>query len=152
MKIKVGLSRNSTPLSKLIRLFTNSQVSHCFILINDETVLHAGFPYVMGWYYQNFLKHNVVVATFEVEVPEWRVKWAYAQAGKTYGWVTLFGMLFVLLGKRLKINIKNPFPDNEGTYICSEFAARVIGYPNSEDISPQDLLEYLESNYGQPKT
>lgn len=148
MKVKIGFSYQDKWLSKLIRWATNSPVSHSYIRdISDseDLVIHAHGLNVSIVPYDIFSIDNKVVKEFEYDMDEQSLSWLYDQTTKSYGVLTLLGFVWVMLGKKLGKQWKNPFSDNNKSFVCSELVAKSIGMENAEGITPFELLNYFEN-------
>ena len=101
-----------------------------------------------------FLKDNLVIAEFEVEISKESkkqiVQFAIDSCGKPYGMKAVFGLGIVRIAELFGKIIKNPFRDDETTYVCSELGAYILEHyanvrlpKNYEDITPKDLYNCL---------
>ena len=110
--------------SKLIEWFTGSPISHCGIglQVNGQPyILHATWPSVVLVPRSDLLKTHTIVAEFEIlENADDEVKLAEKKIGESYGILTLFGYIPVILAKYLNIGVYNPFYSKCST-VCSEF-------------------------------
>lgn len=158
--IGVGFSTHTAnPISRLIRWFTGSKVSHCWLLLEDSffgvdvlMVMEAtetGFRLIP---YENFkAQGNDVVA---VIVPDHSldagIKHAVRWLGAGYDFAGLFGSAFVMLGRWFKRRWRNPL-DSPRSMFCSEAVTLVLqaaAYPGADKLdpsatTPQDLLHFL---------
>lgn len=138
----VGFSYSNKILSKMIRWFTRSECSHCYILDPEMgLVFHAQGMTVHALSYENFKKKNVIVwESGETGMPfshtDWN--WLRNQLGKPYGTATLLGHAVPLL-----LNRPNPLNDSDFSFTCSELVARWAGIKNAERARPDQLLAYL---------
>ena len=157
-RIAFSTSKDSW-ISKIIRWFSNSTVSHCFFVYYDEDwkremVLEAtegGFRIVPYSFYE-----NEVVKIF---IPKYSIEEGLKQSidwlTEGYNYWGLFGMSWVELGKWLKKKWKNPLRSSN-TMFCSELIARVMmvsSYPGIEDwdiqsIDPEMLMDFFEEEKG----
>jgi hypothetical protein len=156
MNNRVGFSTTTSWISRLIRAFTKSRVSHAWLLYYDEDfgrdmVMEStleGFRIVP---YDKFAAQNKVVAIFKPED-----QYAFNQGflkiidwlGTAYDFRGLFGMLWVLMGRFMKKKFRNPM-GNAHTMFCSEVIVRVMErYPDTEfldpeGVSPEDLMHHM---------
>jgi len=156
--IRIGFSTHqNNVMSRLIRWFTGSKVSHTWLLIEDaffgvEMVMEAtetGFRLIP---YTNFkAEGNDIVAVLDPAHPlDAGVRQAALWLGERYDFTGLFGSAFVLLGRWLKRKWRNPF-DAPQSMFCSEAVTRVLqaaAYPGAQNLdpaatTPQDLLDFL---------
>ena len=156
MNDRVGFSTGKGLISRIIRWFTKSTVSHAWLLYLDvdfgqDMVLEATLEGVRIMPFEVFKKHNTII---KIAVPSKDLKSGLLQAGGvlggSYDFTGLFGMLWVLFGHWLKRKWKNPWNNSQAMF-CSEFVARVLmwsNYPGVEywepsEMTPQDLYEFL---------
>lgn len=155
---RVGFSTSTTNiLSRVIRWFTKSRVSHAFLVYYDQDwsrdmVLEAtlgGFKVVP---FDKFRQSTTVVAVFEPKHSvEAGLKEAVEWLGTDYDYTGLFGMIFVVMGRWFRLKWRNPWASSKAMF-CSEAVARVLrgaGYPNTEtmvieETTPEDLLVFFE--------
>jgi len=157
MKVWVGFSTTNLWISRLIRWFTRSKVSHAWIAydsteLNSVIVLEAHYtfraiPYLL------FKKQNKVIAEFEIKngyTPAMVVACAKF-LGTDYDYTGIFGGIIVSIGRWLKLKWKNPL-GNPKAQTCSEAVLRALQagqYPNAnefdpESITPQQLMEFVQ--------
>jgi hypothetical protein len=154
VKVCVGFSTHCGLFSKLIRLFTNSEVSHAYLLVDQpigQTIIQASGLKLHATCYELFKKENLNIKLYEVDIPLYKVKWVFRQTGKRYGMWELLGYLIVLLGRKFGLSLPNLFSDGYKTFICSELIANLFEL-DAETTTPQDLLEYCEKYYGTNNT
>jgi hypothetical protein len=142
-------------ISRAIRWFTDSPVSHAWVLYWDEDFdCDCVLEFTEGGCriktYESFKKANKIVKVWTpqcslnlgfVKMREW------LEAG--YDYLGLFGMAWVALGRWLKRKWKNPWAGSKKAF-CSEGVARLLlyaSYPglewlDPERTSPNDLLEF----------
>lgn len=155
--ITVAFSKNNMILSRLIRLFTHSDVSHALIIskyYGEYMVFHAAGLSVGYSNLKEFAKHSKLVYSIDIpidELKEARLRKRCARlCGKPYGWLTLFGFALVLLAKMIGIKIRNPWADGKHTWICTELAGEMLGIPDAENLTPDELMEKVRSKYERP--
>ena len=156
MNDRILFSTTTNLISRIIRWFTDSPVSHCSLLYFDvdfgqEMVLESTLEGVRIIPYEVFKQHNNIVRVF---IPETPLKQGFAKVGEKlgtfYDFAGLLGMLWVLLGRWFKRKFKNPW-DNPQALFCSEFVAQVLRwsyYPGTEywvpeNMTPADLYRFL---------
>jgi hypothetical protein len=158
MNIRIGFStsRNSW-ISKVIRWFTDSGVSHCFFIYFDEDwerdmVLEAtsgGFRIVPYSFYAESTLVSLTPA-YPVDVG---IKKSLDWLGVGYDYGGLLGMAWVEIGRRLKCAWRNPWR-GANTMFCSEAIVRILqesGYPGADTLDaqstdPQMLLDFLSNS------
>ena len=158
MTTRVGFSTSPTNiLSRIIRWFTKSRVSHAFLVYKDsdfdrDMVMEAtlgGFKIVP---FDKFSQSTTVIALFDPKHSlDVGLNKAVDLLGEDYDYTGLFGMMFVLFGRWLKRKWRNPWSSSKSMF-CSEAVARVMRwslYPGTEememeDTTPEDLLEFFE--------
>jgi hypothetical protein len=155
--VTIGFSRNKMVVSKLIQLLTRSKVSHTYVKVSTPyhdpayVVYQASGLAVNAENYDHFLTHAEVMRELEVSIPEEQHADAEAfllrELGKSYSVGQLVGMLWVLMGRCVGLRLKNPWADGSHSYVCVEFAARLLGLEGSEEMTPQDLLDLLEKTH-----
>lgn len=155
--ISAGFSTTNLPISRLIRFFTKSKVSHCFVILDlpelDEQpmVLEAAFEGIRLVPLETFKKKNIIVETVSLpQVTLSMLKPMFKQLGSSYDFGGLLGSTFVQIGHWIKKKWKNPFNSSHALF-CSEATVVILqdsNYPNSQSLvpsetSPQDLLNFL---------
>lgn len=145
--VLIGFStRKWNPLSMLIRWVTGSKFSHAWLLFDVmgvKQVLEAtewGYR-LMSW--ELFQKKNLIVKTID---PQWDltpgVKKALTLLGTPYDFFALLGMLFVVIGRKLKKRLNNPFANTTHNLFCSEAVVDVCqwaGMPAMEGLDPERI-------------
>lgn len=165
-KMVVGFSRNSGPLSYVIRWCIGkggglAPASHCFtvhevpwsrvdgsFMVSQAAKLNVHYVYS-----DHFLAHNTVTDVYEVMVPI--PQYASAEslrvrlAGVPYGFLQLLGYLWVILLSRirrrtLEFSVHNPAADGDRSMVCVEYVMRQLGLASSETWNPEDLRGWCE--------
>lgn len=159
--IKIGFSTHKNSfVSWLIRKITKSKASHSWILLDEE---YFGTPIVMeavgveGFRMislEVFKKQgNIIIDIVEPKISlEPGVTRAIHWLGEPYDREAFFGAFFVMVGRWLRVNWKNPFRSSR-TQFCSEAVVRILqasNYPGTEwmdpeSTTPQDLIEFFKS-------
>lgn len=155
MQIKLGFSYSDSYISRFIRWVTSSPISHTFLWIEldgKEFVAEASFTGFRLILKRNWDKDNIVYEIVEPIVPLDK-GWESAEdwLGEAYGWKGLIGYGLVILARKLKRQLHNPFHEHRSLF-CSEANAIVIqdsGWPGSEKLdpasmSPADLFAFLK--------
>lgn len=158
MKVSIGFSTSSSVLSALIRWFTNSPISHTFLLVED---LIPGMPMVMqaarGGFqlitYDRFCKgsHNIKIVVPKQDISPGVVQ-ALQWLGEPYDTVGLVGMAIVEVGRRFRRHWRNWIHSSSSMW-CSEantYVLKAANYPGAEALSPSttspaDLLAFMSS-------
>jgi hypothetical protein len=156
---RVGFSTTNTLLSRIIRRFTGSRVSHAFLVYQDvdfdrEMIMEAagaGFRIVP---LDRFRRHNRVVAIFTPRHPiDEGLRAAVDWLGESYDAGGLVGMALLLAGRWLKVRLRRRnFLARSRALFCSEAVARACRasrYPgfdlDPETTTPQDLFAFFEA-------
>lgn len=143
-------------LSGVIRWVLQSTVSHVAVLYRDQTmdlqvVLEANERGYTLTAYDVWLRRNKLVRSIHVNADLNAGLRAVARSmGEDYDYGGLFGMAFVLLGRRLKRIWSNPFQSRKALF-CSEAAVKILQAGGCADVrnavpettSPEDLLQLL---------
>lgn len=136
-------------LSRFIRWFTRSQVSHVGIgttLHGVPVVIHADVGGVQVSTRTKFLQRRILHAEYDhIRQPsDLHMSAAVLAIGEGYDYLGLFGFAIVILAWRwLRLRLHNPFASPRAV-VCSEFVARALSVPGISDVetvSPQVLLE-----------
>jgi hypothetical protein len=152
--ITIGFSKNKKILSKIIRWITRSGVSHTYIKYRQPdtdklVVCQASGLSVNIENYDLFLTHQEIHQEFDIHIDD--CFWYAAQdfiatnIGKPYSIKQLVGMIVVLIGRSIGIGINNPFRDGMHSFICVEVVANIIGICGAENLTPEDVLQYIRS-------
>jgi len=154
--ITLLFSTSRSPVSRIIRWLTQSTVSHVAVLYRDEAldmqvVLEASTHGYTLTAYEVWLRRNRLVRsiTADADLLAGLRKVAH-EMGEEYDYGGLFGMVFVLLGRRLKRTWHNPLQSNRALF-CSEAVVKILqagGCQRARDVvpettSPEDLLQLL---------
>ena len=156
MNDRIGFSTGTRMLSRIIRWFSRSSVSHAWLLywdvdFNRDMVLESTLEGVRIIPFDVFQKHNKIIKVF---TPSFSLKVGWAKVGEhlgeCYDFTGLLGMIFVILGRWFKRRWRNPWNSTKGLF-CSEFVASVLQWsqaPNTEYwdpsiMTPEDLYEYM---------
>jgi hypothetical protein len=158
MTTRVGFSTSKSWVSRLIRWFSDSVVSHAWLLYFDidfgrDMVLESTLEGVRIIPFDVFKRHNVVrdewVFSPQAELAS-GLQRAGEQLGEQYDFRGLFGMLLVVIGRWLRKRWRNPL-HNPNAMFCSEFVASVLklsAYPGTDywdpsSMTPDDLMEFF---------
>lgn len=156
MNIRIGFTRDSGPISKLIRWFTSGRVSHVIILNNEDGVEYVYEAWWSGFTKTPWEKWDRKDTLFSCPTPKVSLDAAEEDikswVGRRYGYMGLFYQIPVNFFRVLRLKLHAPF-SNSRALICSEAGARVLkkcGYPphpeklEPEVTSPEALLDYME--------
>jgi len=156
----IGFSTSKSILSRLIRWITKSKVSHTYLRLNikgHDMVLHSNQHGVNFDQWEDFKANFEIVAEFELNIANEQESnaWNYAiaQLDKPYDFLAITGFLWVLLNKRIKRKVSNPFP-NRSAYFCSELvieSLKAADFERANELdreltSPEDLIKFLSSH------
>lgn len=156
MNIIVGFSTGKTILAKLIRWITRSSVSHTYLKMRttfekpEFLVYQASGLSVNIENFENFQKHANIIEEINYSVSavkyEEIVHYMVDKMGRPYSIKQLIGMLWVLFGRSIGLKWRNPFRDQDHSFVCVELICRALDIPRAEELTPQDLLDYLKSH------
>jgi hypothetical protein len=154
--VYIGFSRSRSRykiFSKIIQLVEKRQFSHSYIIINDM-VYQASHGMVHSVTYDNFLKNNIEIKKYKLEISEDKFNlinnYIKNTLGTTYGFDQIFGILIQKIFRKAEPVIVN----NSDRMVCSEFCARVLNVfdPGLEieydAVTPSNLQEIMEAEYG----
>lgn len=158
--IKLGFSTTNKILSRLVRWFTKSKVSHCFVIfewLGEEWVLESEWAGIQIVPMSSFMaRQNIIVETIELpDVTMEDLKPALKDAGVPYDYSGLFGSIFPIIGHWFKMRWSNPW-NNSKAMFCSEFIVKwfqEMGFEPANNLVPEDttpdqllkvLMEHLE--------
>ena len=153
--INVCFSRTNSLMSKAIRWFTRSDVSHCYITYKDLTlnrvmIMEADWKgFILVPWDTKTLKGRQLVARYTVNVPE-KDQLASLHLltfflGTGYDFFNLLPMAL----RRVKKRFNNPF-DHTGRLICSESVVRFLNECGATDLpfphawTPEDIYSYIQ--------
>jgi hypothetical protein len=162
-QIIFGFSRPKSgfqPFSWAIQFFTASNISHAYVkfysakydrwLIYQASGLAVNFTNT-----EIFEAKETVVEEFEIpisdEAKQKTIQFAIDNCGAPYGILQIFGILLVILAKKIGIKIPNILY-NSSTFVCSELAADILKeIGNGSELDPKvttpvDLKNYLINN------
>jgi cell wall-associated NlpC family hydrolase len=143
--VYVGTSTAEDFVSKAIRFFLRDNVSHTFLafdMFDQQWVLEAGLHGVILVPMSKWEKNSKIVDWFPLQtaLPDSKViKIALQELGQPYDFGSLFGFIWTMTGKWLKLKVRNPWT-SAGATICSELVARVLqrmGYSGAEKLDPE---------------
>ena len=149
-------------LSFIIKKTLNTEFSHVEIKFKsdkfDRVLIYQASGLAVNFVEeQRFMKSHKILHEFVLDVSEETyiktIQFAIDHAGVPYGISQIFGILYVkvleLFGKR----VKNPFPNGNGNYVCSELVAQILkekiglaGDIELDTIDPKEVLELLQKN------
>lgn len=156
--VRVGFSTTNKWLSRIVRYFTKSKVSHCFLVFMDDTleremILEADLKGIIMVPFDQFTRRNKIVAILDPKVDLKPGLLDLIDAlGTNYDVGGLIGGAWVSIGRWFRQKWSNPF-NNKNALFCSEaivLALQAVNHPGSEtlvpeDTTPQDLLDLLAS-------
>lgn len=159
MKVRVGFSRTNGIVSRIIRWFLGSKVSHTYIRLDDRflgtpLVFHADYVGVVIVHAPLFEKQNIVVEEYEIENDsfDYAIKKNLALLGKKYDYWNLLGWAWVIALKRwFKRKIENPIDDPK-KLICVDFVLRITNCAKATNLplgimTPKELRKWYTENY-----
>ena len=154
--ISIGFSTTDKLVSRLVRWFTKSTVSHSFIVfdwLGEKWVLESEWAGIQIIPLSRFMsKGNTIVDTIDLpDVSMDDLKFALQDSGVAYDYGGLFGSIFPIIGTWLKMKWKNPWQNTKAMF-CSEFIVvwlQDLGRASKADLvadetDPSALLKYLK--------
>lgn len=164
MGIKVGFSKTNSLISRSIRWFTDSDVSHCYIRMYDpflesDIVIHSDWPGVVIIQSQRFLSENTPVEEFEIFDPNMRKAFLanLKFLGNGYRWKGIWHRFKIQIFRKwfkwLKRKIQNLAEDPK-KMICVDFVlhntndAGITNLPFNV-LTSNDLLAWFRENYSE---
>lgn len=164
MSTRIGFSTSKTSwISRIIRWFTSSTVSHTFIVYYDaewkrDMVMESeggagGSVRIVKFNPNSSSIVKLVTPKHDIEVGMNKM---VDRLGDVYDYKGLFGMAWVELGKWLKKKWSNPWQSSKAMF-CSELVAQVMidsEYPGTKGMDPgstdpEMLLKFFEKEEGQ---
>lgn len=153
VEVSVIFSTTGKLLSRLIRWFTRSRVSHsvvCLSVAGVALVLEATMGGVKATTRKKWERSNKIVREFKV-IPRISIAHACGHLGERYDYVGLLGYLPVLVARWLGRKIKNPLAA-PGALVCAEFVLHLDHgglIPewkglDPESATPEDVLRACE--------
>jgi hypothetical protein len=153
-KITVGFSTDPNSwTSRLIRWFTKSKASHCFLMVDDpflgysmlivESDAHGvaiNTPSRFNFAVNPLLKEFNLQATHGIDLAPALKEAVNEYLGARYDYLGVVGMAWVLFWRRLKKKVMNPLHQPKELF-CSTFVTRVLQlakYPGAELLTPQN--------------
>lgn len=162
LKGAIGFSRSNSFISKAIRWFRKSTISHTFIMITNENdeillVLEAGKRQVQITSYYKYYgnKKKCHVELYVPNVSEEKINEAIIKMipylDKGYGYSQLLGFALVSVLKWIGIKIKNPI---KWGIICSELVrdfgillgCHKFAKLDRDTTAPDDLLKIIKKS------
>jgi hypothetical protein len=166
MKLCVGFSRTDSLISKTIRLFLGSNISHTYLRIHDEflatpLIIHADWNGVEIMHADQFDKENIIIEEFEIidEKLDVSLRKNLRLLGRRYDYLVLFGWAWTIavrrwVKKKIEITIDDPksiFEDPK-KIICVDFIIKVLNDSSVvklryKNYNPKTLNEWFNLNY-----
>lgn len=155
-KIYIGFSRPTSFKigAEFIKLWQNASFSHTYIKFNEEIIIHAAHGRVHCLTEEMFLKQNVVIKEYALEIESTTNAMLYCltKVNEPYGYLELVKIFLYDIFHNL--GIKLPFKDSNG-YICSEFVGWVLTTQFDLEfdkphflLTPKDIYLKLQDIYG----
>ena len=127
MKITICFTtpKRWTLMSRLIRWFTNSKVSHACIgginIAGVPVLLGAGAKGVIPEVRAHYELTDIIVEEYEAEVEDDRVRQVVEELNTKYDFAGVFGFgLMILAWRWFRLRIRKPFTSSRAVW-CSEF-------------------------------
>lgn len=160
MSTRIGFSTSKTSwISRIIRWFTRSTVSHCFIVYWDDEwkrdmVMESegglgGCVRIVKFNPDSANIVKLIAPKHDIEVGMNKM---VDRLGEIYDYGGLFGMAWVEIGRWLKKKWSNPLHSSKAMF-CSELVAQVLldsNYPGASQFVPSEtdpemLLRFFQS-------
>jgi hypothetical protein len=148
-------------VSRVIRWFLNSDVSHTYMkikggLMGADVTFHADVGGVLIHLEEVFNVENNVVEEYEIDDPriERAITCNLRHLGKKYDYMRLFSWAWFLAFKRwMKLKIRHPI-EAPSKLICVDLLIRILNQAGVCSLrygtmTPQDLREWVRDNYEQ---
>lgn len=159
MRVVVGFSTSNSLVSKTIRWFIGSNVSHTYLRFIDEflgldLIAHADWPGVVIIAKDKFIKQNQIIEEYEFEgsnLKQALVK-NFKFLGGKYDYLSILGWAWTITFRRwTKIKLKNPLDDPK-SMICVDFVIRFLNNAHIANIpigsmNPKGILMFLRDNF-----
>ena len=157
-KVKFCLSTTDKLLSKVIRFFQGTSVSHSFVEFESrhyDTTLAYEAKGLSSYVINREHVDGHTVYEFETEVSDELyfeiMKYIFHECGVPYAWKELFGFAAVRIAGAFCIKIKNPWPQpgKVCSSSCGEVLVRFFGVTPDVDYDDMDLnwlLDKLKSH------
>jgi hypothetical protein len=159
-KVYIGFSSGNSILSWLIKKIERTPFSHVYVrlpspYLERDLYFQASSVMVNIMGKPGFDRHSITLEEFEIEISEEtkRKVWQFAidNSGKPYGILQLVGIGMVRLGQAFNKKWKNPFHDNQDSFICAEFVydvlKEIIGADLTADpdsVGLKEIYEYIK--------
>jgi len=159
MKIALGFSRTNTLVSKSIRWFTKSQVSHVYIRVYDLTfktyfILHSDMPGVVIDLAERFDMENTVLEEYIISDPrlDEAIRKNLWHLGKKYDYLKIVNLAWAIILKRWFVRkIKDPIVSPKAL-ICVDFALFILNDAGLTNLpigymTQRELKEWAAKNH-----
>lgn len=159
--IKIGFSTSNSWLSWLVRKIQKTPYSHTYVVLDykepePDFIYHADERGVNCQPYKNFIQKNKIIKEFSFNVNETQkqeIKDLIDNSlGKPYSYLQLVGILLIKFCRLFKRTIKNPFANNNQSYICVEVVGKIlfilghnIDFKNIEDKDLKWIYNFINN-------
>lgn len=165
MKVRIGFSRADSFISRGIRWFMGSSISHTYLRFKDEFldtefIAHADWPGVILVQVDRFMDENVIVEEYEFDTKACKPALIaiLKLLGTKFDRLALLGWAWTIAFRRwISIKMDNiadaqNILDNPKKLICVNFCLRWSNLAQItcipvKSMNPQGLLKYLRENY-----
>jgi hypothetical protein len=153
--ITIGFSCATSTWSKIRQLVTRSSVSDMYIKFNCPNtnyllIYRASHLSISVENYEHFKqKHNIIEElNFMVSDEAWSImeEFVLSNIGKPILIKDILGFYYVNLMRHFDTEVDNPYTDNPYRYTCVELISYILDIYGVEDLTPQELLEFLLSH------
>jgi hypothetical protein len=157
--IKIGFSNSNSLVSRIIRFFSRSNISHTWLLIQDlvgdvDLVMEAvpgGFHIIT---FEKFMTENSVIEVIDIgeNYSEKSISRAFGWMGRRYDYLIFLGMLYVISGRFFGKKLKNPFGSRAINCVESiVYFLRSNQFPGADELdpgsmTPHDLYVFLKNS------
>lgn len=157
MKLRVGFSTTNSFMSRAIRWFIKSNISHTYIrfydeFLGEELIMHADWPGVVIEHAELFEKQNKIAVEYEFNDSRFKasLRKNLRLLRKKYDYWNIVGWAWVITFKRwAHLKMQNPIDDPK-KLICVDFCVRqvdpVIPLPYGT-MNPKSLMEWMDLHY-----
>mgnify|MGYP001562927720 CR=1 FL=1 len=159
MRASICFSTTNKSISKIIRWFTNANVSHVYLKFYDQTlgtnlIIHSDYGGVQIDLLDKFIINNFTVEEYEINDPrlDEATKKNLWHLGKYYSYKKLINWAWLIIFKRWIVRkVKEPVK-NPKSFICVDYLlyllndSKIIYLPIGY-FTPHNFLIWCQNNY-----
>lgn len=161
-KVYIGFStpKNKNPFPWLVRKIQGTEFSHVYLRLPTGRRLKQDLIYQASNTMVNFVgskrfeDQNHIIKEIELDIESDTyyklLQFCVNEAGKSYAFLQILGIGWVLFAGLFGAKVKNPFPQGGSSYVCSELVAAILieffGFRIMQDldlITPKEVYELL---------